>query len=218
MLDTITPEEIKSIRAQYGLTQKSFAILLGIGTASIVRYEQGVEPSKANANLIRAARHPEFMAECLKRDGHLIPEKQRQRATQYSYALVSLDPDNAKPVLGFGPAGERGNILDSKLGTKREGKSMNKMTETYHYVLQQEVLNEQAANLACDMMNYLLSHGIDANDRTHPISILLSQLLEIKRSLRTDEANDDNMLEQIRGHLRFMNDLMEQLQVSEEVA
>ena len=95
---------------------------------------------------------------------------------------------------------------------------MNKMTETYHYVLQQEVLNEQAANLACDMMNYLLSHGIDANDRTHPISILLSQLLEIKRSLRTDEANDDNMLEQIRGHLRFMNDLMEQLQVSEEVA
>ena len=73
MSDDITPSEIKRIRKKYGLTQQAFARLLGIGEASMVRYENGQPPSKANANLIRAAAHTAFMRECLERDGESIP-------------------------------------------------------------------------------------------------------------------------------------------------
>lgn len=204
MPETMTPEEIKGIRAQYGLTQKSFATLLGIGTASMVRYEQGAQPSKANANLIRAARHPEFMAECLQRDGDLIPERQRKRAMECSYALVSLNPAADEAAAEQKP--------------KPHAKSTNRMTEAYHYTLQQEVLNEQAANLSCDMMNYLIGKQVDINDTSSPMALLLRQLLDLKRSLITEAANDDEYLEQIRGHLRFMSDFLEQLNRSEEVA
>ncbi len=55
MVDDITPDSIKSIRKRYGLSQQGFARLLGIGEASMARYESGATPSKANANLIRAA-------------------------------------------------------------------------------------------------------------------------------------------------------------------
>ena len=48
-------------RRKYGLTQQGFARLLGLGEASVVRYENGQTPSKANANLIRAADNPAFM-------------------------------------------------------------------------------------------------------------------------------------------------------------
>ena len=55
MSDDITPDEIKRIRKKYGLTQQAFARLLGIGEASMVRYENGQPPSKANANQIGRA-------------------------------------------------------------------------------------------------------------------------------------------------------------------
>ena len=61
-------QQIKEIRKHYGLSQQAFARLLGIGEASITRYEKGIAPTKANANLIRAAMIPAFMAGCLERD------------------------------------------------------------------------------------------------------------------------------------------------------
>ena len=78
MASDMTPQKIKEIRGRYGLSQKAFARLLGLGDASIVRYENGQEPSKANANLIRAASIPEFMADCLERAGGQLPEAQRE--------------------------------------------------------------------------------------------------------------------------------------------
>lgn len=62
-------QQIKEIRKHYGLSQQAFARLLGIGEASITRYEKGIAPTKANANLIRATMIPAFMAGCLERDG-----------------------------------------------------------------------------------------------------------------------------------------------------
>ncbi len=41
----------------------------------MVRYENGQPPSKANANLIRAAAHTAFMRECLERDGEVHPAR-----------------------------------------------------------------------------------------------------------------------------------------------
>ena len=201
---SITAEEIKSIRKQYGLTQKSFATLLGIGSASMVRYEQGWQPSRANANLIRAACHPEFMAECLERDGELIPKKQREKASRIVYAAVPFGtPDTEKPC-----APE----------AAKEAKHMNKMDEVYHYTLQQEVLNEQAANLSCDLMDYLIAHEIDVSDKSNPVALLLRQVLALKKSLLTPEADDDEFLQRIRGHLSYLGQFVEELTRSEGAA
>ena len=53
MSKDLTAQDIKRIRRKYGLTQQGFARLLGLGEESVVRYENGQTPSKANANLIR---------------------------------------------------------------------------------------------------------------------------------------------------------------------
>ena len=115
MSKDLTAQDIKRIRRKYGLTQQGFARLLGLGEASVVRYENGQTPSKANANLIRAADNPAFMRDCFERDGDLLSHK----AEQIIYALVTFDED--------------GDIMD--------------INEMYEITLQQEVLNEQAAQL-----------------------------------------------------------------------
>lgn len=45
MAHELTPQDIKDIRAKYGLSQRSFARLLGLGEASLARYEKGQKPS-----------------------------------------------------------------------------------------------------------------------------------------------------------------------------
>ena len=87
-------QQIKEIRKHYGLSQQAFARLLGIGEASITRYEKGIAPTKANANLIRAAENPRFMADCLKRDGAALPDKQRAKAEQQQHR-----PDGGEDVV-----------------------------------------------------------------------------------------------------------------------
>ena len=192
-MTTITAEEIKGIREFYGLTQKSFAQVLGLGAASIVRYEQGSEPSKANANLIRAAKHPEFMKECLERDGDTIPETQRDNAMRVVYACVSLEPDD-----------------DTISG------STSKMDEVYHYTIQQEVLNEQAANLIAEMISLKMSTGFKGA-ASDVLEALLDQLARLKPTIVSNETMDDEALAIIRGQLKCATNLFVRYQ-SEAVA
>ena len=84
-------QQIKEIRKHYGLSQQAFARLLGIGEASITRYEKGIAPTKANANLIRATMIPAFMAGCLERDGDALTPKQRASVEKIVYAEVTFD-------------------------------------------------------------------------------------------------------------------------------
>ena len=109
-------QQIKEIRKHYGLSQQAFARLLGIGEASITRYEKGIAPTKANANLIRATMIPAFMAGCLERDGDALTPKQRASVEKIVYAEVTFD--------------EGGDVMDT--------------TEIYEITLQQEVLNAEA--------------------------------------------------------------------------
>ncbi|MBQ9043343.1 MAG: helix-turn-helix domain-containing protein [Eggerthellaceae bacterium] len=182
-----TAEEIREIRQQYGLSQKSFALLLGIGPASMVRYEQGSKPSKANANLIRAARHPQFMQECLERDGALLPEAQRVRASEVIYAVVSLEPE--------------GEIVE----ISGKGNSAMAMNEMYELTLRQEILNEQAANI----MGEIISAKVAGAGRGRAIDVydaLLSQVAEVKYAIIG--LDDHEQLDAIEGYLRCAQDLV----------
>lgn len=55
------PEEIKKIREQYGLSQRSFAKLLNWGNKTICRYENGSIQDKAHNSLLLFLRDPENM-------------------------------------------------------------------------------------------------------------------------------------------------------------
>lgn len=116
MAQEITAQEIKDIRARYGLSQKSFARILGLGEASVARYEAGQTPSKANANLIRAAKIPRFMLDCLRRDGNVLTDKERDKVSKIVYTEVY-----------FG-----------------EGEEEMDMTQMYEITLSQEILSEKA--------------------------------------------------------------------------
>lgn len=170
----ITIEEIKEIRGRYGLSQQAFARLLGIGEASMVRYENGQKPSRANANLIRAARHPEFMADCLSRDGDMLTAFQRECVEKVIYAEVVFD--------------EEGEIVD--------------VTDTYMLTLEQEILNEKAAGILADV-NQLLRAAEKAGDVAGQLiySDLLMLIADAKMKI-VDEAFDSvKGFAEIRGRI-----------------
>lgn len=181
MSHDLTAQDIKRIRETYGLTQQGFARLLGLGDASIVRYENGQTPSKANANLIRAAENPEFVADCLKRDGDLLSVGQREKAEKIVYALVSFD--------------EEGDIMD--------------INEMYEITLQQEVLNERAAQLAGKTSNLLIA----ARKKSDKVATLvyedaLKQLAQIMPSITYRENSNRIRLAELKGKIDCLSNLV----------
>ena len=57
----LLPEEIRKIREQYGLSQRSFAKLLNWGDKTICRYENGSIQDKAHNSILLFLREPENM-------------------------------------------------------------------------------------------------------------------------------------------------------------
>ncbi len=52
------PEEIKEIRAKYGVSATKMSEILGFGINSYRNYENGEVPNQSNANLIQLAKNP----------------------------------------------------------------------------------------------------------------------------------------------------------------
>ena len=181
MSNELTPRDIKRIREKYGLPQQGFARLLGLGEASVVRYENGQKPSKANANLIRAADDPAFMRGCLERDGELLTKSQREKTEKIVYALVSFDED--------------GDIMD--------------INEIYEITLQQEVLNEQAAQLMGDVSRLRAA----AQEKGDAISAAVyedafMQLALAKRRILDEGHLNKVRLSEIKGQIECMEHLV----------
>lgn len=176
----ITAEDIKSVRKRYGLSQQSFARLLGLGEASVARYENGQIPSKANANLIRAACDPAFILDCLSRDGDVLSREQYDKTESIVYSLVRLDED---------------------------GDSMD-INQIYEITLQQEILNEQAAQYLGELINLqiLAKEQGDAvremiyEDAMMQIAVAKSRITDGKHS---DEVSLAEVRGQIEGLYRF---------------
>lgn len=180
MSDDITPDEIKRIRKKYGLTQQAFARLLGIGEASMVRYENGQPPSKANANLIRAAAHKVFMLECLERDGESIPPAQRESAEKVIYAMVTFD--------------DKGEIMD--------------INEMYMLTLEQEILNEKAAEILAEVSRlYLEAESKGDKEGMLVYDDVMSLIAERKRQIIYKENDSFTKLAEIRGSIEGLERL-----------
>ncbi len=172
MTEDMSPEEIKRIRGKYGLSQKAFARLLGIGEASIVRYENGQTPTKANTNLIRAADNPAFLLDCLHRDGDVLTEEQRDKTERIVYAMVTLD---------------------------EEGEIMN-INQIYEITLQQEVLNEQAAQYLGELSRKILA-AEDSGDAAL-VAIYedaMSEIARAKSRITDSEHSSKVKVAELRG-------------------
>ena len=173
-------QQIKEIRKHYGLSQQAFARLLGIGEASITRYEKGIAPTKANANLIRAAENPRFMADCLKRDGVALPDKQRAKAEQIVYSMVYFD--------------EESEIMD--------------MTDMYLLTLEQEILNEHAASVMADI-DRLAEEAEDSGDETLSLVLndMALYIAQAKFEITGKEGRSKESLVKIRAQIDSVHDI-----------
>lgn len=182
MSQELTAQDVKRIREKYGLTQQGFACLLGLGEASVVRYENGQPPSKANANLIRAADDPSFMLDCLERDGELLTDGQRAKTEKIVYALVSFDKD--------------GDIMD--------------VNEMYEITMQQEVLNEQAAQLIGKTVNLLIAAREREDAITEAVyADVLKQLALIKPRIIVEGHLNTMKLSEIRGQIECLGSMVD---------
>lgn len=75
----LLPAEIKKIREQYGLSQRSFAKLLNWGDKTICRYENGSVQDKAHNSLLLFLREPENMRTYLTENEIAIDERQKAK-------------------------------------------------------------------------------------------------------------------------------------------
>ncbi len=182
MSEEVNAEYIKRVRKKYHLTQKAFAKVLGIGEASLARYERGQKPTKAMANLIRAAATPEFMADCLDRDGGQIPETQCEEAQSIIYSMLTFDED--------------GEVMD--------------MTDIYMITLDQEILNEKVSLVLADAFRALEKAKVQNNEECMIIlQDIIRELALLKPTITYGENANKVKQAELRGRVDAFQKLVD---------
>ncbi len=87
----LNSDGIKTIREQYGLSQRGLSRLLGWGEITIHRYEAGGVPSSAQNALLTMISTVDGMAEYLRAQGHAVPAEERRMVEK---VLERLEPPN----------------------------------------------------------------------------------------------------------------------------
>jgi len=116
--DLLTPERIKAIRQRYRLSQKSFAVLLGMSEATINRYEKGGLQDQAHDTAIRACEKPEIVRDLLARRGHLLSDWQRKRVEKALAGQAELVGPWID-LMGQAPWVETANEVSDRTGFRR---------------------------------------------------------------------------------------------------
>lgn len=75
----LQPEEIKDWRSRFGLTQREVADLLGLGGATLSRYENGALQDASHEKMLRLAMDPRNLAKLLESNSEAIPADKRAR-------------------------------------------------------------------------------------------------------------------------------------------
>ena len=91
----LMPEEIKNIREQYGLSQRSFAKLLNWGDKTIFRYENGSIQDKAHNTLLLFLRDPENMRIYLTENEVMLGARQKEKLLETIVKLKQNDKYHA---------------------------------------------------------------------------------------------------------------------------
>ncbi|ADH59876.1 transcriptional regulator, XRE family [Thermoanaerobacter mathranii subsp. mathranii str. A3] len=118
----LSPDEIRNIRESYRLSQRAFAKLLGIGEASIARYETGALPEKSLSNMIMLLKDPENMEKLLEKNKEALTPREKMRLLRRLKEIKKDEEENAVKI-----SKELYSLLEDK--ARREGKSTDKFIE-----------------------------------------------------------------------------------------
>jgi len=91
----LQPEQIKEFRLKLGLTQKEFSGILGIGIATLNRYENGALQTEAQDRLIQAMEQPENIIQFLESRPGVLTAEARQRV----FLALQGDDENYADLL-----------------------------------------------------------------------------------------------------------------------
>jgi putative zinc finger/helix-turn-helix YgiT family protein len=75
----LQPEDIRETRIERGLTQKEFSDLLGIGIATLNRYENGALQSEANDRVIKLAIEPRNFLNLISNSQGILSDSKKQK-------------------------------------------------------------------------------------------------------------------------------------------
>ncbi len=78
----VQPEEIYKLRKKYGFTQKEFSNLLGIGIATLNRYENGALQDEAHDRIIRLSMDPRNLLELIENNPGLVFNKGKENIVE----------------------------------------------------------------------------------------------------------------------------------------
>lgn len=92
--DLVTTLEIKSLRKTFGLNQRDFARLIGLGEISVARYESGFIPSKANSLRIRQLNHLDQLKTIYKETKPDLSDRAVDNIEAYIKNFVSIENGN----------------------------------------------------------------------------------------------------------------------------
>ncbi|WP_285008440.1 type II toxin-antitoxin system antitoxin SocA domain-containing protein [Pedobacter faecalis] len=81
------PDEISSIREQYGLSSTKMSLVLGLGSNAYRLYEAGEMPSVANGRLVLSVKQPEAFIRQIEASSHLLTGKEQQKLTDRARKL-----------------------------------------------------------------------------------------------------------------------------------
>jgi putative zinc finger/helix-turn-helix YgiT family protein len=78
----VTPEQISQFRKTYGLTQKELSDLIGIGTATLSRYENGSLQEEVHDKLLRFVMEPRSMRKLAESDRSALSQAKKDSILQ----------------------------------------------------------------------------------------------------------------------------------------
>lgn len=90
----VTTYEIRKKRTDFGLNQRDFARLIGLGEITVARYESGFIPSKANSLRIRQLNDLDQLKAYYKDTKDALSERAIERIERYIQTFVSINNGN----------------------------------------------------------------------------------------------------------------------------
>jgi putative zinc finger/helix-turn-helix YgiT family protein len=118
MYNMLQPEEIKSFRKSYDLTQGELAKLLGFSVATISRYENGGLQEKSHDNLLKMAMEPKGFIRLINENRKALTEQKRHQLLEkinHTSEISDLDPEEFTSRLFSHPPDEYSGFREFNL-------------------------------------------------------------------------------------------------------
>ncbi len=98
----LQPEELRNWRKRHGITQGQLARLLGIGTATLSRYENGALQEEAHDRLLRLAMDPSNLEKLIQESGNIFDAARKTKLIKLlrdsQVDICSVDTPNKEPA------------------------------------------------------------------------------------------------------------------------